>query len=234
MNKGNLTDFIKQYHLNGTVEATKWLITNKTISTSLISEDKTLIGNVTKSDIDIEDGEVGVYITSNLLKILDVFNPDINIKFNKSDTRTVNLDITDKETSAQYMLADLNVIPVAPKPKNIPAFQLKLVIDNVLVNKIKKAKTALPDISHITFNGNNLIVGYSKNNTTNISFDTAAQLDGDIAYKSFNSNYLVDIFNANAGMDSGVIEVSQAGLMKVTYTSKTGSAEYFLVEVNIV
>lgn len=236
MNKSNLIEFIKQYHLNGTVEAVKWNITGKTATTSLISEDKTLIGTVSKSDIDIEDGELGVYMTSNLLKILDVFEPDLAINLNKVDTRLVNLNLKDKDTSAQFMLADLNVIPVAPKPKNMPDFQLSVKIDTTLINKIKKAKSALPDISHITFNTKNavpeVIIGYSKNNTTNISFTVTGTLNGDIVHKSFNSNYLVEIFNANSSMETGIIEVSQAGLMRITYTGKTGNTEYFLVEVN--
>lgn len=233
--KSTLSDFIKKYNLGGNVEAVKWSISGKEISTDVITEDKGLIGKVVYDDVDMDDMEVGIFITSNFVKVLDVFGDSLAIKMNSIDGRPINFELGDADTKAQYMLADLSVIPAAAKPKNLPSFQLSVPITSELIGKISKAKGALPDISHITFNTKSgtpeIIIGYSKNNTTRISFDIKADVEGDVQYKSFNSNYLVEIFKANSNMKSGTIEVSNAGLMRVVCMGDGFKSEYFLVEV---
>lgn len=233
--KSTLGDFIKKYNLGGNIEAVKWSVSNSEITTDVTTEDKGLIGKVTYEDVTMDNMEVGIFATSNLVKVLDVFDDALTIKMNSIDGRPINFEFSDAGTSAQYILADLSVIPAAAKPKNLPSFQLSVPITADLIGKITKAKNALPDISHVTFNTKNgtpeIIIGYSKNNTTRISFSITGDADGDVQYKSFNSNYLVEIFKANSNMKSGTIEVSNAGLMRVVCVGEGFKCEYFLVEV---
>ena len=141
----------------------------------------------------------------------------------------------DGNTNARFVLASVDVIPAAPKSKQMPDFTSRIPIDSNLINRIVKAKNALPDISHITFNTNDdvveIIIGYSKNNRSNISFKVEADVTGDINYKSFNSNYLVEIFKANPNMKEGYIEIANAGLAHVYCAGTDFTCDYYLVEV---
>ena len=153
----------------------------------------------------------------------------------KVDNIARTLNMSDKASSVTYMLSDLSVIPVSGKPKQLPEFRLQIKIDSEFINKFNKAKSALPDISHVTFNckgdKKEMIFGYSSNNTTRITVPISGNCSGDVQYKSFNSNYLKEILAANSDATDALIEVSDAGLMVVSYTGPDYSATYYLVEV---
>ena len=89
MNKDVLTRFISKYHLSGNINTAIWRNNDSTLSTRFISGDKSLLGNVSLDEFDVEDymsdtiigglpqqrGEV-VYMWNgimffNMLKIID-------------------------------------------------------------------------------------------------------------------------------------------------------------------
>jgi len=236
MKKDKLSNIIKKYHLNGTIDSVKWTVgDDKAVDINFVTSDRTLVGSLRATNFDIEESELGIYTTGQFLKLLSVFGDDIDFSMLKIDGVARTLNLSDKETSVTYMLSDLSVIPVAGKPKQLPEFEFEMDITDDFISKFNKSKSALPDISHVTFNcsgnKNEMIIGYSSNNTTRITIPIAGALNGDVKFKSFNSNYLKEILAANSDARSAKLKVSNAGLAMLTYESPDYSATYFLVEV---
>ena len=95
----------------GLVESVKWESKEGSLSTSFISDDKSVLGTVTLSDFGFDDSTFGVYDTTKLTKMLGVLSDDIDFDITKTDDKAISLKFKDGSTSVNYMLADLSVIP---------------------------------------------------------------------------------------------------------------------------
>lgn len=236
MKKSRLSDVIKKYHLNNTIDSVKWSIKDKVADINFVTSDRTLVGSLNATDVDIEDSELGIYTTGQFLKLISVFDNDINVSAFKIEDVARTLNMKDAESSVTYMLADLSVIPISGKPKQLPKFEFEMDITSDFISKFNKAKSALPDISHITFkcskDKNEMIFGYSSNNTTRITLPIVGKATGDVDNKSFNSNYLKEILAANSDATKGTIKVSNGGLLMVEYTGNDYNVTYYLVEIS--
>ena len=63
MQKSKLDRFIQKYNLGGNVNSVKWKSNGDSLSTSFVTPDKSLLGNVKVSNFNFEDAELGVYQT---------------------------------------------------------------------------------------------------------------------------------------------------------------------------
>ena len=70
MKKQNLLNFIEKYSLGGEVESVLWKIKNNTIGTTFSHPDRSLLGSIKLNDIKLEDANIGIYTTSELVKLL--------------------------------------------------------------------------------------------------------------------------------------------------------------------
>ena len=71
VNKLILQSVINKYYL-GEVESVKWKIKDKVLTIDFMSINKEVIGNVTHTDIDIEDSDLAIFDTKKLLILLQV------------------------------------------------------------------------------------------------------------------------------------------------------------------
>ena len=72
MQKTKLNKFIQKYNLGGNVNSVKWKSDGNSLSTSFITPDKSLLGNVTVDNFQFEDSELGVYQTDVLKSLMGV------------------------------------------------------------------------------------------------------------------------------------------------------------------
>ena len=216
--------------MGGEVESVKIDSTDAGLSVKFISDDKTLLGNVSSDNKDFPNGEYGVYTTSQLKGLLSVLDSDISVK--EGDAALV---FSDKGTSVNYMLADLSVIPVVPDLKQLPDFTSTIKMDNDFVNKFVKSKGALSDSDTFTFscksNKGEVILGYSKINSNRISINVECECDGDVEPISFSAKYLKEILNANKGAKSSSLKISPNGLAHVSFENDGFKSNYYLVEI---
>ena len=230
MKKSSFEGFITRYNLGGEVESVKIDSTEEGLSVKFISDDKTLLGNVSSDNKDFPSGEFGVYTTSQLKGLLTVLDSDIDVK--EGDASLV---FSDKGTSVNYMLADLSVIPVVPDLKQLPEFTSTIKMDNDFVNKFVKSKGALSDSDTFTFscksNKGEVILGYSKINSNRISINVEGECDGDVEPISFSAKYLKEILNANKGAKSSSLKISPNGLAHVSFENDGFKSNYYLVEI---
>lgn len=230
MKKASIESFINRYNLGGEVESVKITSSDSQMAVSFISDDKTLLGEVTSKEGDFPNGEFGVYTTSQLKALLGVLESNVDV-----DSSESYIKFSDKGTSVNYMLADLSVIPVVPDLKAVPPMNVEITLDDDFTSKFIKSKGALSESDTFTFecknNNGNIILGYSTINTNRISMKVDCKCDGDVAPISFSAKYLKEILNANRNSKSATLKISSQGLAHIQFETDNITSKYYLVEI---
>jgi len=236
MNKQKLTGFVEKYSLGNTIESVPWSIKNNTLSTDFVSEDRTLLGNVTLNSFELDDSEVGIYNTTQLQKMISVLGSEVTVRLKKAEERAIAIDMTDGDVSLNYMLADLDIIPKAPKLKTLPDTTVIIKIDNEFITKFVRAKNALSESDNFTVISNNItqiIIGESDSNTNKININVKTESSQNLSAISFNANYLKEILAANRDHTSAKMEVCAGGLAILTFSNADYTSKYYLVQTNV-
>jgi|TARA_B110000902_G_scaffold231151_1_gene273190 hypothetical protein len=230
MEKLKLDGFINRYNLGGEVESVMVKSDDSTLSVRMISDDKTLLGDVTVAETEFPNGEFGIYTTSQLKGLMSVLDSSIKV-----EEVTGALKFSDKGTKMQYMLAAPSVIPAVPDLKALPPFDVDITLDNEFVNKFIKSKGALADADTFTFTSKDgvseIILGYSSINSNRISITVDAKTEGDIKPIAFSAKYLKAILMANRGSSTSSLQIASSGLSKVAFTDGDYVSNYYLVQI---
>jgi hypothetical protein len=230
MEKLKLDGFINRYNLGGEVESVMLNSTDTNVSVKMISDDKTLLGDVTVTEKEFPTGDYGIYTTSQLKGLLSVLDSSIKV-----EETTGALKFSDKGTKVQYMLAAPSVIPAVPDLKALPPFDSDLTLDDEFVSKFIKSKGALADADTFTFtckdNKGEIILGYSSINSNRISINVNCVCDTDIEPIAFSAKYLKAILMANKGSNKSSLKISSKGLAHLAFTDGDYVSNYYLVEI---
>ena len=230
MEKLKFDGFINRYNLGGEVESVMVKSDDTNLSVRMISDDKTLLGDVTVAEAEFPNGEFGIYTTSQLRGLLSVLDNTITV-----EEVTGALKFSDKGTKMQYMLAAPSVIPSVPDLKTLPPFNVTITLDNDFVNKFIKSKGALADADTFTFTCKDgkgeIILGYSSINSNRISITVDCKCEGDVKPIAFSAKYLKAILLSNKGSSTSSMEISSQGLCKLAFTDGDFQSNYFLVEI---
>lgn len=236
MQKTTMNRFISKYNLAGLVESVKWETKDGILSTSFISDDKSVLGSVELTDFDESDCTFGVYDTTKLTKMLGVLSDDIDFSITQSDNKAISLKFKDSSTSVNYMLADLSVIPNVPDLKQLPEFNVTIKLDDVFINRFIRAKSALADENNFTFtckdNKGQIVLGHSSINTNRIKIDVDCECDNDVEPISFSANFLKEILIANKEAKDATLKISSQGLAHISFEVDEYKSNYYLVEIN--
>ena len=229
MKKSSIEGFISRYNLGGEIESVKIESTDEGMSVRFISDDKTLLGDVSSEETQFPNGEFGIYTTSQLKGLLSVLDNTIKV-----EEVTGALKFSDKGTKMQYMLAAPSVIPVVPDLKTLPPFDVDITLDDEFINKFIKSKGALADSDTFTFTCKDgkgeIILGYSSINSNRISISVDCKCDSDVDAIAFSAKYLKAILLANKGSSSSSLKISSQGLAHLNYVDGDYSCNYYLVE----
>ena len=234
MQKVKIDKFIQKYNLGGNVNSVRWKSDGTSLSTSFVTDDKSLKGTVTMNNSNIESSEIGVYSTDILQKLLTVLNRDIDISLSKFDDRVVTLNVSDdSDISFDYQLADLSVISNPPELKRLPDFQTKIVINGDFITSFIKGKSALPEVETFTILNDKgqlkVIIGYSSINTNRVNIPVTTTENGIIEPITFNANLFKEVLSANSNCTSAVLEISNDGLARVNFRIDDYDSTYFVV-----
>jgi len=230
MEKQKLDGFINRYNLGGEVESVMVKSDGANLSVRMISDDKTLLGDVTVTSAEFPNGEFGIYTTSQLKGLLSVLDNTISV-----EEVTGALKFSDKGTKVQYMLAAPSVIPAVPDLKALPPFNVDITLDDEFVNKFIKSKGVLADSDTFTFTSKDgkgeIILGYSSINSNRISISVTSTSEGDVSPIQFSAKYLKAILMSNKGSNTSSLQISSQGLAKVAFTEGDYTSNYYLVEI---
>ena len=233
MQKSKLDKFIQKYNLGGNVNSVKWKSSGDSISTSFVTPDKSLLGNVKVDKFQFEDAELGVYQTDQLKSLINVLGDDVSLDLTRFGDKAVSLKVKNGPVSVDYVLSDLSVISDPPQMKRVPEFGTKIKLDNNFINTFIKGKGALSDIDTFTViksdNGCEVVIGYSSTNTNRVNIPVDCTSCDIIDPITFNANLFKEVLVANRECTSAVLEVSTEGLAKVNFKVDDYDSEYFIV-----
>ena len=233
MQKSKLDKFIQKYNLGGNVNQVKWVSDGNALTTSFVTPDKSLMGNVKVDNFNFENVELGIYTTDQLIKLLNVLGDDIALSVTSFGDKSVSLKVKNGSVSFDYTLSDLSIIPDTPALKRLPDFGTKIKIDTKFINTFIKGKAALSETETFTVVNNNgnveMVIGYSGTNTNrvNIPVETTENQLEDVI--SFNANLFKDVLVANKECSSATLEVSNEGLARINFKVDDYDSTYYIV-----
>ena len=233
MQKSKLDRFIQKYNLGGNVNSVKWKSNGDTLTTSFVTPDKSLLGNVKVDKFSFDSSELGIYQTDQLKSLIGVLGDDVSLELSKFGEKAVSLNVKNGSVSIDYVLSDLSVIPDPPALKRLPDFGTKIKLDTKFINTFIKGKSALSDIDSFTIlngkSGVEVVIGYSSTNTNRVNIPvetTSSDLDTPI---SFNANLFKEVLVANRECTSATLEVSTEGLARVNFKVDDYDSTYYVV-----
>ena len=234
MQKSKLNRFIQKYNLGGNVNSVKWKSSGDSMSTSFVRPDKSLLGNVSISKFKLEDSEIGVYQTDQLIKLLGVLGDKIELNLSKAGEQAVSLGIKNDSVSVNYVLSDLSVISDPPALKRLPEFGTKIKLDNKFIDTFIKGKSALSDVDMFTIvknknGGVDVVIGYSSTNTNRVNIPVETESNNIEKAVTFNANLFKEVLVANRECSSAILEVSTEGLAKVNFKIDDYDSTYYIV-----
>ena len=232
MNKTKLDRFIQKYNLNGNVNSVKWTSKDDTLATTFVTSDKSLMGSVVVDNVQFDEGDVGIYTTDLLQKLLGVLGDDVTLNVSKFGDKAVSLNVKNGTVSVDYTLSDLSVIPDPPTLKRVPEFQTNIKIDSHFIETFIKGKSALPDAETFTIilgENTQIVIGYASTNTNRVNIPVETTSNGLTDNVSFNANLFRDVLAANKECTSAVLEVSNEGLARVNFKVDDYDSTYYVV-----
>ena len=241
MNKQTLTSAVDKYYLNGTVEAVKWVVKDKVATIDFITPMKNLVGKVISPNFDLEDSEVGIYNTSQFYKLVKIMNDTVVLKLNKSERGTpLELTLADNQYDLNYYLSDLNLIETVPTINEPADYDAELDIDSDFISKFTNAKKALGDVKQFTAkcevsDGTMellITIGEGNGYANKIKFKTKCEALFGLDEIPFPADVMMEVLKANEEADSGKIQISQEGLMKLSFKEEDVESVYYLVRLS--
>ena len=233
MQKSKLDKFIQKYNLGGNVNSVKWKSNGDTLSTSFVTPDKSLLGNVKVDKFSFDSAELGIYQTDQLKSLIGVLGDDISLDLTSAGDRAISLNVKNGTISIDYVLSDLSVIPDPPALKRLPEFGTKIKLDTKFINTFVKGKAALSDIDTFTIlngkSGVEVVIGYSSTNTNRVNIPVETESSDLNTPISFNANLFKEVLVANKECTSAVLEVSNEGLAKVNFKVDDYDSTYYVV-----
>ena len=235
MRKEVVSRFIEKYRLGGNVNSVKLTSKGDTLHTRFITDDKSLLGEMTMKNFKFDEADMGVYNTEQLTKLLSVLDKDIDVTLSKVDDKAVSLKISDSNANVNFMLSDLNVINTPPNLKQLPDFECKIKVDGKFMETFIKGKNALAEVYTFTVvntkGSMELVIGYSSMNTNRVTIpvDCDGTLDSPV---SFSAKYFKDVLVANKECGSATLEVSSKGLSRINFKVDDYDVTYFMVAID--
>ena len=233
MQKSKLDKFIQKYNLGGNVNSVKWKSNGDTLTTTFVTPDKSLLGNVKVEKFPFEDAELGVYQTDQLKSLIGVLGDDVSLDVSRAGDKAYSLKVKNGPVSVDYVLSDLSVIADPPALKKLPEFGTQIKLDNNFINTFVKGKGALSDVDTFTIvngtNGCEVVIGYSSTNTNRVNIPVETTTNDLTDPITFNANLFKEVLVANRECTSAVLEVSTQGLARVNFKVDDYDSTYYVV-----
>jgi len=238
MKKPYLQDVIEKYYLGGLVERVKIQVTDKTLTTKFISTQKNLVGVLEAPEIPLPDCEFGVYDTSQLLKLIGITDHFLTLDVEVNKGIANKLLIADNEFNLEYALADTMLTPAVPAIDE-PTYQMVANVDAEFIARFLKAKKALgtdvfvleQGIDHEDKPAIKFTLGGLDKHTNKVNFTLPTSLHSTSATQiKFPIEEFGQILAANKEPKTGVLSVSEDGLLKIEFTNEESvKVTYLLV-----
>jgi hypothetical protein len=236
INKLKLQSFISKYYLNGLNNQVKWRIKDS----KLIVYGGTS-GRVCKVELDnfpLEDGELGIFDTHKLSKLLSITSGELMILTEKIKSIFTKLHLQDANFNLTYSLADVLILGKNTYYNDPEKWIVEIDLSTEDIDNLIKAKNALADVDNMLITTNKDLDG---NYTCEFIFGDNTGFSNKITYQimlgpnpieefeiPFDSNILKDILSSNKDQDKHTLKLSSEGILKLNFYSDDLNSEYFI------
>jgi len=235
INKTSLQSLISKYYLNGLNNQVKWRIQDNTLT--VYAGEAGRVCKIKLNDFPLEDGELGIFDTHKLSKLLSITSGDLILSLEKVKAIYTKLYIADSNFNLTFSLADILILGKNKYYGDPESFEVKLDLTPEDIGRLIKAKSALNDVNNMLIttttdlDGNN-VCEFIFGDNTGFSNKITYQILGDISQTDmsipFDSEVFKDILSANKDQDGGTLKLSDVGIMKLNFSSKEIESEYFI------
>ncbi len=238
MEKSKFEKFIGKYNLGGSCESVSYTVTDDTLTTRAISDDKNVLCEVTAPSMGFKAGVYPVYETAKLRSLLGVLGESLKVNVKKSGENPTAITFGDTNTEVTFVLADARVIPTVPDVKKMPPFDMTIVMDEQFITSFVKAKGALSEVDTFTVISDGkketaeVILGYSSLNTNRVKLTATVTEAASLNAISFSAKYLREILVANKDAKGGKLEISSKGLARTSFSVDNIESTYYLVQID--
>jgi len=241
MLKDNILNFINKYNLDSSSSRgdTPVIITasDSKLAVQFKSEDATILGKIVAQNIDLPDGKYGVFNTSTLLALCKLMQNEFDINvLHEGDAANIptKLILSDSSYRAEFILADLDIIPSAESRLLAPEYDVVIEITPSIIDRYVKSLAALP-AQFVAFRSKKgrleLIINYSSQTSNTIILDLGPDNSNAlIAPLVFNASRLKDILLANKDLIDGKISFCQ-NFAELIFKSETIMAKYYISSI---
>jgi hypothetical protein len=241
INKADLVSIISKYYLNGMNERVKWDIQDNKLTIKFNSPDNSMIGTVTCDNFELEDSQVAISNTSQLLKLLAITNGYLELSYIKQHKLITKLIVADIQFTLNYALADNMIIPKAGEYIGDGVYNIEATLDNESINAIIKAKSALADTDTVVFkpfiNADSdlqleMLFGGNIEYSNKVSFYlpdiTTNNLPNEFK-AHYNSNLIKEIMYCNKDVANCVMGINLEGIMRLAFDNGSIKSEYYVI-----
>jgi hypothetical protein len=239
MDKTILTQIIESFYLNGLTSQVKFKVKNNEAHIKFAVDNKDCIGEVI-APITLEDCEIGIFNTSQLLKLLHITNDFIELKLEKQNNHFLKLHISDNQFDLSYNLSDLGLIQDPGVVPNLPPHDLEFDINFDFTQKYIKAHNALdkPPRFEVGISKDfkdddviNFMIGEKSTYSNKVNFTESGKIVNKIKPIAFSANNFREVISVNKNA-VGKVHVYKDGLLKINLEEAGVKSEYFLVALH--
>jgi hypothetical protein len=239
MEKKLLIQLIESFYLNGLATQVKFKVKNNEAHIKFATDNKDCIGEI-KAPVQLEDCEIGIFNTAQLLKLLNITNEYIELKLEKQGNHFLKIHISDNQFDLSYNLSDLGLIQDPGVVPNLPPYDLEFDINYEFVQKYIKAHNALdkPPRFEIGITKDfqneevvNFIVGDKSTYSNKVNFTEIGTITNKIKPVAFNAINFREIISV-AKNSIGKAYLFKDGLLKINLQEEGVISEYFLVALH--
>jgi hypothetical protein len=239
MDKTILTQIIESFYLNGLTSQVKFKVKNNEAHIKFAVDNKDCIGEVI-APITLEDCEIGIFNTSQLLKLLHITNDFIELKLEKQNNHFLKLHISDNQFDLSYNLSDLGLIQDPGVVPNLPPHDLEFDINFDFTQKYIKAHNALdkPPRFEVGISKDfkddeviNFMIGEKSSYSNKVNFIEPGKITNTIKPIAFSANNFREVISVNKNA-TGKVKVYKDGLLKINLEEAGVKSEYFLVALH--
>jgi len=240
ISKHDLQSVIGKYHLNGLVESVKWTIEDNTLNIDFQSPNKDMIGRVNHANFPLENGEMAVYDTSKLNKLLGVTSGELFLELEKTQKVVTKLIISDMNYTLNFSLTDLLLISSVGEITESGEYEIISELDSESISAIIKAHNAL-ESDNVIINIDKdldlqdvlvLSFGDVSNHTNKIDYQVPNTTLNNVPYGTelpFNSSMFKTILNNNKDATKATMKVNTKGYVKFEFEGEDWSSYYYVV-----
>lgn len=221
LSKALIERFINKYNLGGAIETVQLVSDGNSLAVDCANEGRHMVVSLASPEITLQEGKFTIFETSQLRSLLNVLGDEIDLKVRQVGGVSTSFTITDKTTKVNFALADASVLTETPVFKKKPEPEVTIVLNKVFMDAFVKARGALSGVEHFTIlsdgSKTEVILGYEEHNSNHVTIQAETTEADVLKPVTFIASYLKDIIMANKDAKSGIMTVSEKGLICISF-----------------